>query len=53
MLAKELRRWCPLPWKILLSIVSKAFKYNRTPLKLRILAIALFLQGMGVRRISR
>jgi len=38
---------------ILFQIASKAFKYNRTPLKLRTLALALFLQGLGIRRISK
>ena len=39
--------------EILLSIISKTFKYNRTPVEIKILAIALFLQGLGIRRIAR
>ncbi len=41
-------------WReILFSIISKTFKYNRTPVEIRILAIALFLQGLGIRRIAK
>ena len=38
---------------LLLQIVSQAFKYNRTSLEIRLVAVALFLQGLGVRRISK
>jgi len=32
---------------------SNIFKRNKTPIEIKILAIALFLQGLGVRRISK
>ena len=35
------------------NIVSKIFKRNRVPLEIKILAIALFLHGLGMERISK
>ncbi len=36
----------------IVDIVSKIFKRNKVSLEIKLLAIALFLQGLGVRRIS-
>ena len=35
------------------NLVSKIFKRNKAPAEIKVLAIALFLQGMGVRRIGK
>ena len=38
---------------IIYSIVLKAFKYKRIPLEVKVKALAMFLQGMSVRRIGK
>jgi len=35
------------------SIISKIFKRNRVPPEIKILAIALFLHGLDIERISK
>jgi transposase-like protein len=37
----------------LIEIVSQIFKRNKVSLEIKIIAIALFLQGLGIRRISK